>query len=163
MLWAAGRPWSATLEEASRVLPTVRLAGRFQIVGNCVLDVAHNPDGMESLVATLGNVFPGGAVVGVLGILKDKNWREMMRRLAPCVERMVLVSPPSAPPERVWNPVEAESFARAIGIDASFEPDFKSAIRLAVAAEGTSLITGSFHTVGDALIALGLPLTPYRT
>ena len=79
----------------------------------------------------------------------------MVTTLGPAVERIVLVAPPSAPAARAWNPVEAEMFAKSVNVDARFEEDFDSAIRSAAAASGTTLITGSFHTVGDALIALG--------
>ena len=44
MLDAAGPKWSASLDEAATILPGVRLPGRFQRLGNMILDVAHNPD-----------------------------------------------------------------------------------------------------------------------
>lgn len=155
MLRAAGPPWTVTLDEAAAVLPRVTLPGRFQTVGNCILDVAHNPDGMRSLIATIAELRPAEPIIGVLGVLADKDWRQMMIVLASAVERIVLIAPPSAPPERAWNPQEAEEFARSRGIGARFEPDFDGAVKSAASSEGMVLITGSFHTVGDALIALG--------
>lgn len=155
MLCAAGSPWSVTLDEASSILPSVKLPGRFQVVGNCVLDVAHNPGGMRSVIATLGAVNPPQPVNAVLGVLADKDWRGMIKALAPAVESIVLVAPPSAPATRAWNPRDAEQFARSLGVNAKFVEDFSGAIARAAKADGTVLITGSFHTVGDALIELG--------
>jgi len=155
MLRAAKAPWTVSLKDAAAVLPSVKLPGRFQRVRNCILDVAHNPDGIRSVVATLALIQPPGPVTAVLGVLNDKDWRGMITLLAPSVEGIVLVAPPSAPPNRAWNPVEAESFAKSQGISARYEADFDSAIRAAAAQSGTTVITGSFHTVGDALIALG--------
>lgn len=155
MLWAAGSPWTISLDEASLILPGVRLPGRFQQVGKCILDVAHNPDGASSLVETIRGVHPSEPLTAVLGVLADKDWRGIMSAIAGSVGRIVLVAPPSAPASRAWNPVEAEAYARSKGIEAAYEPDFGRAIREAREGEGTTLITGSFHTVGDALVELG--------
>jgi dihydrofolate synthase/folylpolyglutamate synthase len=155
MLRSAGSPWITSLEDASQVLPQVRLPGRFQRLGNCIFDVAHNADGMRSLLATLGEIAPPRPIVAVLGVLKDKDWQEMMRALSHAVDRIILVSAPTAPPGRVWNPEEAEMFARSAGIEARFDPDFDSVVKASRDRPGTTLITGSFHTVGDALHAMG--------
>jgi dihydrofolate synthase/folylpolyglutamate synthase len=93
--------------------------------------------------------------VAVLGVLNDKDWREMMQVVAAVAERIVLVSPPSAPPQRAWDPAEALAFAQANGIDAAVEPDFERAVTKVPEGVGTVLITGSFHTVGDALKLFG--------
>ena len=155
MLRAAKAPWTVNIHEAAAALPTVKLPGRFQRVGKWILDVAHNPDGIRALVATVELVQPPRPIVAVLGVLNDKDWRGMITELAPCVEQIVLVAPPSAPPARAWNPREAETFAQSIGVSAKVEDDFDATIRSLSEREGTAIITGSFHTVGDALIALG--------
>jgi dihydrofolate synthase/folylpolyglutamate synthase len=155
MLSAAQAPWSVTLEEASRVLPTVRLPGRFQILGRYVLDVAHNPDGMESLTSTLGQLDLDRPIVAVLGVLSDKDWRQMMTILSTAVDEIVLVAPPSAPVSRAWSVDEAMSYAMSQGIKARIERDFAAAVTATPDDSGTTVITGSFHTVGDALGVLG--------
>jgi dihydrofolate synthase/folylpolyglutamate synthase len=155
MLWAAGSPWTVTLDEAGRTLPTVRLPGRFQQVGKCILDVAHNPDGTRSLIETIRAVHPSEPLTAVLGVLADKDWRGIMSAIAESVERIILVAPPSAPPTRAWNPLEAEAFAKSKGIAAVYEPDFGRAIGEACEGNGITLITGSFHTVGEELVELG--------
>jgi len=155
MLRAAKAPWTVSLDEAAATLPSVKLPGRFQRVGSCILDVAHNPDGIRAVVSTLELVQPPRPLIAVLGILNDKDWRGMITALTPSVERIILVAPPSAPPARAWIPAEAEKFAQSIGVDAKVEEDFDATIRAASGREGTTIITGSFHTVGDALITLG--------
>lgn len=155
MLRAAQGPWSVSLEEASVVLPTVRLPGRFQIVGNYVLDVAHNPDGMKSLTSTLSQLNMDRPIVGVLGVLSDKDWRQMMTILAQSVDEIVLVAPRSAPASRAWNVDDAHRYAVEQGISSRVERNFSQAVLGAVENAGTAVITGSFHTVGDALEVLG--------
>ncbi len=155
MLRAAQAPWAVTLEEASAVLPTVRLPGRFQILGNYVLDVAHNPDGMKSLTSTLAELSMDRPIVAVLGVLSDKDWRQMMTTLAKLVDEIVLVAPPTAPTSRAWSVDEAHSYALSQGIKARIERNFEKAVTTSAVDAGTTVITGSFHTAGDALEVLG--------
>jgi len=155
MLRSAQAPWTVSLEEAARVLPEVRLPGRFQIVRNYVLDVAHNPDGMRSLVSTLEQLSLQRPIIAVLGVLEDKDWRSMMIVLSKGVDEIVLVAPPTAPPSRAWNPDVALAYAAEQGINARIDRDFSNAVSAGSRTDGTVVITGSFHTVGDALVALG--------
>ena len=151
MLRAAGTPWSVTLDDAAKVLPSVKLPGRFQQVGRYVLDVAHNPDGIRSLVETLWTVQPTRPIAAVLGVLKDKDWKKMISVLAGVADRIVLVEPPSAPPDRAWDVSAALAFAQSSGFPATIESNFDAAINDAGSNGGTVVVTGSFHTVGGAL------------
>jgi dihydrofolate synthase/folylpolyglutamate synthase len=155
MLNAAGSRWSVSLDDAAGILPSVTLPGRFQRLGNMILDVAHNADGIRGVVDTLERVEHEPPVVALLGVLADKDWRAMLTELSRVAARVILVSPPSAPANRAWDPQEAKAFALDRGIHASVETDFALAIRDARATHGTVLVTGSFHTVGDALAEMG--------
>ena len=154
LLDAAGAPYAATLDEAMTALPSVRVAGRFQLAGRFVFDVAHNPEGSAVLAATLAAVTLPLPVVALLAVLSDKDWRSMLRNLAPRVSHFVLTAAPSAPANRVWNLDDVKAFAIAEGISAETEPDFDAALARASALGATTLITGSFHTVGDAMARL---------
>jgi dihydrofolate synthase/folylpolyglutamate synthase len=150
MIDAAGEPYRTSLADAARSLPGVRLPGRFQRVGKFILDVAHNPDGIGALVSTLGSVGPPRPVVAVLGILRDKDWREMMRTLCPQVDATILTTPPSAPVDRVWDASEALRFGQGNNWRMKLIPDLSAAIAHAGREAATVVVTGSFHTVGDA-------------
>jgi dihydrofolate synthase/folylpolyglutamate synthase len=155
MLDAAGEPYRATLEEAAEILPTVSLAGRFQRIGKLVLDVAHNPDGIRNLVASLEAVAPPRPIVAVLGILRDKDWREMMRVLCPSVDRTIVTAPPSAPAARAWDPAEAERYGIENGWNVKRVANIGAALNEASSSSATVVVTGSFHTVGDSLLVTG--------
>jgi dihydrofolate synthase/folylpolyglutamate synthase len=160
MLDAAGPDFRVTLDRAAEVLPRVQLAGRFQRIGNYILDVAHNADGMRLLASTLATVSPPGPVTAVLGVMTDKDWRQMLGFLAPRVDQFVIVAAPSAPRGRAWNVDDALAFAQAQGMKAVIDSDFVHAVTAGRGSTGTFVITGSFHTVGDALQVLGAsPLT----
>jgi dihydrofolate synthase/folylpolyglutamate synthase len=129
----------------------VRIPGRFEHVGRFIFDVAHNPAGSEVVAETLAAVQPARPVTAVLCILRDKDWRAMMATLAPAVDRFILTMAPTAPASRAWDLSEALAYARKSGFLAEAEPDFSAALARAQEGEGTILVTGSFHTVGDAM------------
>jgi dihydrofolate synthase/folylpolyglutamate synthase len=154
MLRVAGTPWSVTLFEAAKALEGVRLPGRFHREGRFIFDVAHNPDGASVLAATLKEVSEPRPVAALLTVLTDKDWRGVMGALAPVVDVFVLTSAPTAPASRAWNADEALAYARSRGWEAVLEHDFDRAIATAASLAATVVVTGSFHTVGDAMARL---------
>jgi dihydrofolate synthase/folylpolyglutamate synthase len=150
MLEAAG----GVPPKAADVLPTVTLPGRFQRVGRYIFDVAHNPDGATVLARTLQAVAPPRPVVAVVAVLADKDWRGILTALSASVDHFVLTSAPTAPESRAWRPEDAVTFAREQKWSADLEHDFARALARGESAGGTVLVTGSFHTVGDAMTNL---------
>ena len=150
MLDAAGERWSVSLAEAARNLPGASMPGRFQRLGKFILDVAHNPDGMRALARSLGAVEAPRPIAAVLGVLRDKDWREMMRILCGSVDRIIVTAPESAPLSRAWDPGEAANYGIENGWNVMLITDLRQAVEMAAAGAATVLITGSFHTVGDA-------------
>ena len=78
----------------------------------------------------------------------------MMRSLAQSVSHFVLTVAPSAPSNRVWDVNEAGRFAANEAISAEVIKDFDTALSHASSLGQTTLVTGSFHTVGDAMARL---------
>jgi dihydrofolate synthase / folylpolyglutamate synthase len=154
MLDAAGPEFSVGLDEAARHTSSVRVPGRFQHVGQFIFDVAHNPDGISVLVQTLAAVQPPRPIAVVLCVLRDKDWREMMRRLGAVTSQLVLTMSPTAPDSRAWNLSEAAEYARSLGYSVDAISDFDAALARAQVIARTVLVTGSFHTVGDAMARL---------
>lgn len=123
-----------------------------------VFDVAHNPAGASALASVLERLTLPRPVVLLAAVLGDKNWRAMLPPLFKEVDRSVLTQAPSAPRERRWDLGNAAEIVA--GLDAVICPDFGEALKRAgeLASRGTVVVTGSNHTVGDALRLLGLPL-----
>lgn len=154
MLRAAKAPYWVGWDGIPEALQHVRLPGRFHVAPPFIFDVAHNPAGVETLVRTLERVRPQAPVVGVLCVLRDKDWRAMLQALAPAVSHFVLTNAPTAPEGRAWDLAEAAAFAQESGWSSHAEPDFDLALASARARGATVLVTGSFHTVGDAMARL---------
>jgi dihydrofolate synthase/folylpolyglutamate synthase len=149
----------AGADRTAAALADVRWPGRFDVRvgedGTWVFDVAHNPAGARALAATLSQVRLPRPRVGLVGILGDKPWREMLDPVLSGMSAAVFTVPPSAPPSRRWDPREAR--AAVPGHRVEVETAFPAALRRAreLAGDGTVVVTGSSHTVGDALRRLG--------
>ena len=145
------RPSAAAVKAG---LPKVQLPGRFQRVGKHVFDVAHNPDGSRVLAQTLAETRMPRPVAAVFSVLSDKDWGAMMAALAPHVDLFVLTNAPTAPSSRAWNVTDVMVHARSHGWAAEVVRDFDRALLRAGEEGQTVLVTGSFHTVGDAMLRL---------
>jgi dihydrofolate synthase/folylpolyglutamate synthase len=156
MLNAAGDALATSLEEARTSLPAVRLPGRFHRVGPYIFDVAHNPDGAAVFAATVSAVAPPQPRAVVLCVLADKDWRGVMSALSSVVDVFVLTDAPTAPASRAWDREAAFSYARERGWTAISEPNFEHALDRATQLASSVLVTGSFHTVGDAMARLNV-------
>ncbi|WIB27428.1 folylpolyglutamate synthase/dihydrofolate synthase family protein [Curtobacterium sp. MCSS17_015] len=85
--------------------------GRLQPIATgptVVVDAAHNPHGAKALADALPVAFPSGHVVGVVGILRDKDARGFVRALKDTVATFVVTQPPG---ERA---LDADEFARVV-------------------------------------------------
>jgi dihydrofolate synthase/folylpolyglutamate synthase len=154
LLDSAGPPFAASLSEAAAVASSIRLPGRFQRVGRWIFDVAHNADGARTLATTLSMVHGGEPLTVLLCVLADKDWRAMLEALRPVASRFVLTDAPSAPPSRRWPLRAAARFAESLGVEVVAVEDFDRALSIASSSGARTLVTGSFHTVGDAMARL---------
>ena len=154
LLDAAGPPFAAALLDAAAVAPTIRLPGRMQRVGRWIFDVAHNADGARTLATTLAAVEGAESVTVLLCVLGDKDWPGMLEALRPIAKRFILTDAPTAPLNRRWPLREAAKAASLLGVEVHAIPDFDAAVVEASSRAERTLVTGSFHTVGDAMVRL---------
>jgi dihydrofolate synthase/folylpolyglutamate synthase len=100
-----------------------------------------------------------------VGVLADKDWKTMLPPLLARVDAAVLTVPPSAPPDRKWDArVAAEALRSAPRASGRQAPavravaDFGEAFAAVAeqAGKGTVVVTGSVHTVGNAMRLLGV-------
>jgi dihydrofolate synthase/folylpolyglutamate synthase len=154
---------SATREHVVDGIAAVRWPGRLQIehVGRAtwIFDVAHNVAGVEALNGALRAMAPPRPLVALVGVLGDKDWRGMLRPLYEVADAVVLTLAPTAPDDRRWEP--AAVLAEVPSPKAVVIEDFNAALMHAHdlatrASSGSVVVTGSFHTVGDALAVLRL-------
>ncbi len=138
--------------------------GRLEVVRRSptiVLDAAHNPHGAEAAVAALSDSFSFSPLVGVVGVMADKDVEGLLAAFEPVLAHIVCTqnSTPRALPA-----VELAQIAEGIfGVDrVVVAPDLVDAIdRATTLAEaggvfgeglgsGGVLVTGSVITIGEA-------------
>ena len=149
-----GRDFLVPTGEISSALSSVFLPGRFQRRGKIIFDVAHNPAGARTIAETVRALNPPTPRTALVAVLADKDWRGIIRELAPVVDRFIFTNAPSAPAERRWDPATAQTFADLEGFNADLEPDLDVALARGEGQSATLIVTGSFHTVGDAMSRL---------
>ncbi|MBA4158894.1 MAG: bifunctional folylpolyglutamate synthase/dihydrofolate synthase [Gemmatimonadetes bacterium] len=126
-----------------------------------VFDVAHNAAGVGALCDSLDFLDLPRPLVLVAGILSDKDWAAMLPPLCARVDASVFTIPPSSPPARRWDPGEAARvLAPQLASTPRVIPALSAALQraLTLAPYGTILVTGSIHTVGDAMAELKIPV-----
>jgi dihydrofolate synthase/folylpolyglutamate synthase len=120
-----------------------------------LLDGAHNPAGVQVLLAGLHSLYPGRRVHCVFGVVADKDRGPMLRALLPActsVHLTPLDTPRSLAPERYLDE------ARALCADVYAYPSLDNALAGAQrrAAPGDLLLcTGSLFLVGSVRARLG--------
>jgi dihydrofolate synthase / folylpolyglutamate synthase len=153
-------PWCPDADAVERGFAEAFIAGRLDRRGRYLFDVAHNPDGVRTLVAALAALGVPGPIHAVVAILGDKDWPEMLRSLDGVVTSGVLTLAHTAA-GRGWNLEVLDRWLRdrpapAQAVQWAIEPDLDRAVECAQQGAGTVLVTGSFHTVGDVMHLLGL-------
>ena len=112
-------------------LADVRMPARIEVLRRhplLLLDGCHNPDGAKMLAATLTRADFEENLVGVLGVLADKDYKDMLSDLAPCFAKVYTVTP-NCP--RALSAEELQKEAR-FHTDAETADSVASAIRKAV-------------------------------
>jgi len=140
--------------------------GRMEIVRTSptvIVDGAHNPAGVEALVESLEEAFHFQRVVGVVGVMADKDPEGILSLLEPVLAEVVVTR---ASTSRALDPEELAEVARDVfGEDRVHVVErLDDAVDLAAArAErdvergAAVLVTGSIVLVAEARILLGRP------
>jgi dihydrofolate synthase/folylpolyglutamate synthase len=144
--------------------------GRLELIRTSptvLVDAAHNPHGAEALVATLDEAFDFTRLIGVVGIMGDKDAEALLATLEPVLAEVVLTrnsSDRSADPAdlaEVANDVFGEDRVHVVErLDEAIQVATDLAERddpVGVGVGTGVLVTGSVVTVADARVLLGRP------
>jgi dihydrofolate synthase/folylpolyglutamate synthase len=141
--------------------------GRLEVVRRSptiVLDAAHNPHGAEATAAALDDSFQFDPLIGVIGVMGDKDAEGLLAAFEPHLAHVVVTQNSTA---RALPADELAVVAREVFGDdrVSVVPLLGDAIDAAAAlaeqegrdalSSGAVLVTGSVVTVGEARVLLG--------
>lgn len=137
-----------------------RWPARFEVLRHAPLviaDGAHTPYSMEQLGASLRQYFPSRAIHAVVGVLRDKDVRSILRAVSAFADRVTLTEPdhhratPAVHMAAMW----AESAGgRPADVVVPAETAIGTALSWANAGDAV-VVTGSLHLAAEARRALG--------
>ena len=166
---AAVRLLVGRLDEAAarEALTATTVPGRLQKVGERPLvlaDGAHNPDGVRALARSLAAVNVPRPTVGVLAIMRDKGYEEMLERFVPLLDAAVCTQagePRSLRAEELAAALRAAAarLGRALtGVRVEIDPHEALALaRESAGPDGSVLIGGSLYLLQDLRDVLASP------
>jgi len=140
-----------TEAQVRRGLQTARWPGRLEVVSQqpfVVLDGAHNPHAMQTLIAELPALLQGKKVKLLFAVMRDKDWRTMIALLAPLATEVVVTRVQQA---RAEDPAVLQA-AFAPFCPVRIVDDAQSACRQLLATtrpDEALLIAGSLFLVGE--------------
>ena len=150
-----------TDEQLRLGLETTVWPGRLQRVqrGNSLwfLDGAHNLDGIRTLAAFLQQQESGNRPTLILGMLTDKDWKEMVRELVPLAGR-IITTPVGSIRTVSSEDLRSACVATGLGRPVRAVQGVAEAIK-AVQSDPFVVVTGSLYFIGEFMEALGLEPT----
>jgi dihydrofolate synthase / folylpolyglutamate synthase len=145
----------------------VHFPGRLEVVRRSptvVLDAAHNPHGAAATAAAVGEAFGFSPLIGVVGVMADKDARGMLTIFEEIMNQVVVTQVASTTrgmPAPELGVIAAEIFgAERVQVAPRVDDAIETAVSLAEA-EGVGapgvLVTGSVILVGEARTLLVAP------
>lgn len=139
-------------ENIAKGMKTVKWPGRLEIIKTnprVVIDGAHNIDGISKLTESIDMYFKYDNLILILGILADKQVREMIETIVPKASRVIAVTPNSERAELAEDlKVEIEN----LGVVCEAVEDYREAYEKALSyctEKDLLLISGSLYMIGD--------------
>ena len=133
-------------------LEDVKWIGRLEVIGKkptIVIDGAHNIDGIKALRKNIEKYFKYNKIYLLLGILADKQVKEMIEEIAPVAEKIYALTPHSERAE-LSEDLKNEILkynSNTVAFE-SYEEAISKALKEAKE-EDLILISGSLYRIGD--------------
>ena len=126
--------------------------GRLEILQKrpvVLIDAAHNPAGIGALCDTLKTQFSYRRLIVIFGVLNDKDYKNMLRKMAPLVQHLIITRPDSSrslSPEKIFM-IAQQYHCETVIVE---KPD--EALHQALVEAGPDdliCITGSVYLIGE--------------
>ena len=136
-----------TEEQIRKGLMKVYWPGRMDVRGSVLFDCAHNLDGIRALKSEVKKLKYRKLIL-LTGILKDKNYTEMLGEIAPLADKVIITRPGT---KRATEPEELAKYA--MGKAETIEEVGKAFERAKSLAgkEDLLVVTGSIYLVGNVM------------
>lgn len=150
-------------------MESVHWPGRFEVVSKdplVIIDGAHNPDGIHALSHNLKEYCPGEKFVFIVGILKDKDYHEMLKQMLPFADSFVTIAPdnPRAmSADECAYAIRACGFAGEVVVSTDTGQAVSAALRMAKRKGIGACAFGSLYSVGALKSAIKTAIEEERS
>ena len=145
--------WNIPDDALQQGFATVSFPGRMEVLRRqppVILDGAHNPEGTAALAKAMKKYVTKKRVIGVCGMMADKNAAEAVRRLDGTMEKVFTAAPCSP---RAMSAQELAALWEKRRIPAQPMASLREALQAALKEEGAQhgvLVCGSLYLAGEA-------------
>tara|TARA_Y100000310_G_scaffold304369_1_gene343461 strand:- start:9013 stop:10173 length:1161 start_codon:yes stop_codon:yes gene_type:complete len=134
-------------EDIKKGIGKTKIKGRFEFIDkNVIVDCAHNPDGFDVLVEEIKRLKEENCfddVIFVIGVLKDKNLEEILRKVKGVSSKIILTKPNS---DRALDPENVE------GVEVIKDPIESLKYAKSIRREKDLIVcAGSFYFIGELI------------
>jgi dihydrofolate synthase/folylpolyglutamate synthase len=132
----------------------VQWAGRLEVLQHApmlVVDGAHNAAGVSALAKALKNEFSYKRLILIFGVLNDKDYRSMLKKLVPLADRLIITKPDTIramPPKEIAAVAQKWQYNERIELAESPHEALKRALSIA-GSDDMICVTGSLYLVGE--------------
>jgi len=132
----------------------VQWPGRLEILQQApmvVVDGAHNAAGVSALAKALKNEFSYTRLILIFGVLNDKDYRSMLKKLFPLADRLIITKPDTVramPPQEIAAVAQKWQYKDRIELAESPQEALKRALSIA-GLDDMICVTGSLYLVGE--------------
>ncbi|MCR5143690.1 MAG: bifunctional folylpolyglutamate synthase/dihydrofolate synthase [Lachnospiraceae bacterium] len=129
--------------------------GRMEIISEnpfIMVDGAHNPQGVEALFNSLKCTYPEEHFTMIMGVMADKDYREMINVIKPISSRFITVTVEC---NRSESGKELAEVIGDLGCEALYALDIADAISIATRFQDKIIVFGSLYFIGEVLKQYG--------
>ena len=125
---------------------------RMEVFGKApviILDGAHNPGGTHALSAAISELLHDKHIIGIAGMLADKDVKGALAELVPLFDRIITVTPDNP---RAMQASELSKIVSSFGVSSQAEDDYKTAFEKAMSytdSNGAIVVFGSLYLASD--------------
>ena len=152
-----GKGWHLSANALREGLGSLSISGRLQVLQEkplVIADAAHNEAGSKALDLSLHEIFPGRQKVVVIGVVDDKDARNILRSLGQNTKAAIVTRPEGGRAEN-WIRVPALWQELFPDIQVKAEEDIHRAIEQgleSLTGDEYLLVTGSFYVLRQAVL-----------